>query len=79
MVDDPTPGLILQETIIKRNIFNSPTSICEMAHKINCLHKPPRLVDFSLQMKEGKNEKDLYIHNNFNSTDSLHSAPGPDT
>ena len=31
------------------------------------------------QQKEGKNEKDLYIHNNFDGTDSLHSAPGPDT
>jgi putative hemolysin len=25
-----------------------------MVHKINCLHKPPRLMDFSLQQKEGK-------------------------
>ncbi len=29
--------------------------------------------------KEGKNEKDIYIHNNFDGTYSLHSAPGPDT
>ena len=29
--------------------------------------------------KKGKNEKDLYIHNNFDGIDSLHSAPGPDT
>ena len=46
-----------------------------MVHKINCLHKPPRLVDFSLQQKEGKNEKDLYIRNHFDGADSLHSAP----
>jgi putative hemolysin len=25
-----------------------------MMHKTNCLHKPPRLMDFSLQQKEGK-------------------------
>ena len=31
------------------------------------------------QQKEGKNEKDLYIHNYIDGTDSLHSAPGPDT
>jgi hypothetical protein len=31
------------------------------------------------QQKDGKNEKDLYIHNRFDSTDSLHSASGPDT
>jgi hypothetical protein len=29
------------------------------------------------QKKEGKNEKDLYIHNHFDGSDSLHSAPGP--
>jgi hypothetical protein len=46
-----------------------------MVHKINCLHKPPRLVDLSLQQKEGKIEKDLYIHNDFDGTDSLRSAP----
>ena len=45
-----------------------------MVHKINCLHKPPRLVDFSLQQKEGKNEKYLYIRNHFDGTDSLRSA-----
>jgi hypothetical protein len=46
-----------------------------MVHKINCLHKPPRLVDFSLQQKEGKNEKYLYIRNHFDGADSLRSAP----
>ena len=25
-----------------------------MAHKKNCLHEPPRLMDFALQQKEGK-------------------------
>jgi hypothetical protein len=50
-----------------------------MVHKINCLHKPPRLVDFSLQQKEGKNEKDRYIHNHIDGTDSLHGAPGSST
>jgi hypothetical protein len=52
--------------------------MCEMVHKINCLHKPPRLVDFSLQQKEGKNEKDRYIHNHIDGTDSLHVISGPD-
>jgi uncharacterized protein len=28
--------------------------VCEMVHKTNCLHKPPRLVDFSQQQKKGK-------------------------
>jgi putative hemolysin len=28
--------------------------MCEIVHKINCLHKPPQPVDFSLQLKEGK-------------------------
>jgi hypothetical protein len=62
----------------KRNFLSSPTSICEMVHKINCLHKPPRLVDFSLQQKEGKNEKNLYIHNSSNGTDSLYVISGSD-
>jgi hypothetical protein len=29
--------------------------------------------------KEGKNEKDLYIHNHIDSTDSLHNTPNPGT
>jgi hypothetical protein len=45
-----------------------------MVHKINCLHKPPRLVVFSPQQKEGKNEKYLYIRNHFDGANSLHSA-----
>jgi hypothetical protein len=52
--------------------------MCEMVHKINCLHKPPRLVDFSLEKKEGKNEKDHYIHNHFDGTDGLYVTSGPD-
>jgi hypothetical protein len=78
MVDHPAPGLILQKTNIKRNKYDSPSSVCEMVHKINCLHKLPGLVNFSQQQKEGKNEKDLTIHNDFDGVDSLHSAPGPD-
>jgi hypothetical protein len=78
MGDYPTSGLILQKTIRKRNIFNSPASVCEMVHKINCPHKPPRLVGFSLQQEEGKNEKTLYIHNSFVSPDSLYITSGPD-
>jgi hypothetical protein len=50
-----------------------------MVHKINYLYQPPKLVEFSTQKKEGKNEKDHYIYNHFDGTDSLHSAPGPDT
>lgn len=49
--------------------------MCEMMHKTNCLYKSPRLVDFSLSHKEGKNGKNLYIHNDFDGIDSLHSAP----
>jgi hypothetical protein len=78
MVDYPTPGLILQKTLIKRNLFSPPSSVCEMAHKVNWLHKPPRLVDFSTQQKEGKNEKNLYIHDHFVGTDSLYVSSGPD-
>ena len=51
--------------------------MCEMVYKINFLHKPPRLVDFSLQMKEGKNEKDLYIHNHIDGTNGLYVISGP--
>jgi putative hemolysin len=54
MVDYPTPELFPQNPSKKRNFINSPSSVCEMLHKINCLHKPPRLVDFSLQPKERK-------------------------
>jgi hypothetical protein len=49
-----------------------------MVHKINCLHKPPKLVDLSQQKKEGKNEKNLYIHNHIDGTDGLHVISGPD-
>jgi hypothetical protein len=49
-----------------------------MVHNKNRLHKPPRLVDFSLQQKEGKNEKDRYIHNHIDGTDSLYVISGPD-
>ena len=48
--------------------------MCEMVHKTNCLHKPPRLVDFSLPHREEKNEKYLYIRNYYDGADSLHSA-----
>jgi hypothetical protein len=74
----PTPGLILQKTITERNMFHSLSSVCEMVHKINRLHKPPKLVEFSTQKKEGKNEKDLYIHNYYDGTDSLYVTSGPD-
>jgi hypothetical protein len=36
-------------------------------------------VDFSLLLKEGKNEKDLYIDNNLGGTDCLYVISGPDT
>jgi hypothetical protein len=49
-----------------------------MVHKVNCLLKPPKPVDFSLEKKEGKNEKDLYIHNHIDGTDSLYVISGPD-
>ncbi len=52
--------------------------MCEVVHKINSLDKPPKLVDFSLEKKEGKNEKDLYIHNRFDGTDSLYVISNPD-
>ena len=74
MGDYPTPGLILQNPS-EKGTFLILHRLCEMAHKTNCLHKPPRLVDFSLQQKEGKSEKDLYIRNHFDGADSLHSAP----
>jgi hypothetical protein len=56
IVAHPTPGLILYKTIIKRNYLSSPTSVCEMVHNTNSLHQPPKLVEFSTQKKEGKNE-----------------------
>jgi len=52
--------------------------MCEMLHKINCLHKPPNLVDISLQKEEGKNEKDRYIHYYIDGTDSLYVISDPD-
>jgi hypothetical protein len=52
--------------------------MCEMVHKINHLYGPPGLVEFSTQKKEGKNEKDLYIHNSFDGADGLYVIPGPD-
>jgi hypothetical protein len=73
MVEYPAPGLILQNPS-EKGTFLILQRLCEMVHKINCLHKPPRLVVFSLQQKEGKNEKDLYIRNHRNGLDSLHSA-----
>jgi hypothetical protein len=78
MVAPPAPGVNLHKTIIKGNIVKYPSSVCEIVHKINCLHKSPRLADLSLQQKEGKNEKDLHIHNNFDGTDNLHVISGPD-
>jgi putative hemolysin len=56
-VDYPAPGLTLQKTIRTRNIFSSPSSICELVHKINCLHKPPRLVYLSRKEKKEKMKK----------------------
>ena len=50
-----------------------------MLHKINCLHKPPRLVDFSLQLKEGKYEKNLDDLDYFVGYDSLYRAAGQNT
>jgi hypothetical protein len=75
MGDYSTPGSILQIPSEKRNFLNFPTSVCEMVHKTHCLHQLPRLVVFSLEKKEGKNEKDLYIRNYFDGADSLRSAP----
>ena len=49
--------------------------MCEIVHKINCLYKSPRLVDLS-PTKKGKNEKDHYIHNNFDGIDSLLGVSG---
>jgi hypothetical protein len=49
-----------------------------MTHKTIWLHKPPKLVDLSLEKKEGKNEKDLYIHNSSHGTDGLYVTSGPD-
>ena len=75
MADYPTPGLILQNPSEKGTFLILQRLACEMVHKINCLHELPRLVDFSLQQKERKNEKHLYIRNHFDGADSLHSAP----
>jgi len=36
-------------------------------------------VNWNKKQKEGKNEKVLYIHSDFNGNDSLHNVPGPDT
>jgi hypothetical protein len=33
------------KTLIKGNIFRSPSSICEIVHKLNDLNKAQRLVD----------------------------------
>jgi hypothetical protein len=52
--------------------------MCELEQK-HYLHKPPGLVKLSQQQKEGKNEKGLYIHNNFDGTDSLHNDTNPGT
>jgi hypothetical protein len=35
-------------------------------------------VEFSLEKKEGKNEKDLYIHDYSDGTDGLYVISGPD-
>jgi hypothetical protein len=78
MVDYPTPGLILQNPS-KKGTFLIPHRLCEMVHKINCLHKPPRPMEFSLQHKEEENEKFLTIRNHFDGADSLLSVPGPNT
>jgi hypothetical protein len=42
------------------------------------LHKPPRLVDLSEQKEEGRNEKDLRIHNHLDGTDSMYVISGSD-
>jgi hypothetical protein len=74
----PYPRIDSSKPIGKRNFLSSPTSICELVHKTNCLHKPPKPVDFSLEKKEGKNEKNLYIHNSSNGTDGLYVISGSD-
>jgi hypothetical protein len=35
-------------------------------------------MDLSLEKKEGKNEKDLYIHNSSHGADGLYVISGPD-
>jgi hypothetical protein len=52
--------------------------MCELVHKINYHYLPPKQVEFSTQKKEGKNEKNLYIHNHIDGTDSLYVTSGPD-
>jgi hypothetical protein len=51
--------------------------LCELVQE-KYLHKPPRLVTLSEQKKEGKNKKDLYIHNSSHGTDGLYVTSGPD-
>ena len=50
--------------------------MCELMHKIDHLYQPPKLVEFSTQKKEGKNEKNLYDHDLIDDTDSLLGVPG---
>ena len=78
IVTHPATGVNLHKSIKKRNTTNSPSSVCEMAQKTTRLHKPPKLVDLSEQKKEGKNEKDLYIHNSSHGTDGLYVISGSD-
>jgi len=52
MVDYPAPESILQKNMLKRNLFNLPSSVCEVTHKTNCLYQPPSPVGFSLEKKE---------------------------
>ena len=40
--------------------------------------QPGKLNKNHIHKKEGKNEKDLYIHTNFDGTDSLYVISGPD-
>jgi hypothetical protein len=54
MVAHPAPGVNLQKTIIKGNIFKYPSSVCEMVHKINCLHKSSKLVEISATERRKK-------------------------
>jgi hypothetical protein len=77
MVAPPPPGVNLQKTY-KKGTEPILHRLCEIGHKRNWLHKPPGLVEYSFQKEEGKNEKDLYVHNNIVGTDCLYVTSGPD-